>query len=155
MNCIHHRPAFGVTCVALATLMVGCAGKPQVAEQQPNRRLVSEFVHEFYDQRDVRGAFERYVALDYIQHNPNIPDGREAAIVALTPLFANRDMHLEVRHVVVDGDMAVVHLLARESPTAREAAVADVFRIQAGKIVEHWDIIQVAPDHSVNPHPLF
>jgi len=149
-------PACTLAAAAVLSLTAGCAAQAPGCDQgQVNRRLVSDFVHRFYDQRDVRGAFERYVAPDYVQHNPNIADGREAAIVALTPLFANREVQLQVRHVIVDGDMVVVHLLARENPAARGAAVADIFRISGGRIVEHWDILEDIPEHSLNPHPMF
>jgi predicted SnoaL-like aldol condensation-catalyzing enzyme len=120
-----------------------------------NRGIVGEFARIFYDERDVRRAFERYVAADYIQHNPNIADGREAAIEALTPLFTSPDFHVEIRHVIVDGNMAVLHLFARRTAAVRGGAVADIYRLQDGKIVEHWDVLQEIPERSANPHPMF
>jgi predicted SnoaL-like aldol condensation-catalyzing enzyme len=139
-----------------ACLLSACATQAaRCGPEEANRRLVADFVHVFYEERDVRRAFEQYVSADYIQHNPNIPDGREAAIAALTPLFSRKEVELQVRHVVVDGDMAVVHLFAREGTAARGAAVADVFRLSHGRIVEHWDILQAIPENPINPHPMF
>jgi len=146
-----------VAWMALVSSLGGCtqkASEPRT-DSEDNRRIVSQFVRIFYDERDVRRAFEGYVVPDYVQHNPNIRDGREAAIQALTPLFSNPSVHLEVRHVLVDGDMAVVHLFARSAPDARGAAVADIFRLSHGKIVEHWDIIEDIPEKTANPHPMF
>ncbi|MFM2289962.1 MAG: hypothetical protein RL684_3105, partial [Pseudomonadota bacterium] len=75
-----------------------------------NRAIVLDFVDLFYRQRRVREAFERHVAEDYTQHNPNIPDGREAAIAMLAPKFADPQAIFDVKRVLVDGDLACVHL---------------------------------------------
>ena len=142
--------------VALTLLLNGCTALgSECSAPQANRKLVSDFVRVFYQDRDVRRAFEQYVAPDYVQHNPNIADGREAAIAALTPLFSRKDVELQVRRVIVDGDIAVVLISARDPSTPRGSAVADIFRLSNGRIVEHWDILQAVPEHPVNPHPLF
>lgn len=140
----------------LAGLASGCATHPVGSgATEANRRVIGQFVHVFYEERDVRRAFEQFVVPDYVQHNPNIADGREAAIAALTPLFSRRDVELQVRNVIVDGDYAVVLIFAREPSSPRGSAVADIFRLSSGKIVEHWDILQAVPEHPLNPHPLF
>jgi len=120
-----------------------------------NRRIVLDFVDLFYRQRRVREAFEKHVGEPYVQHNPNIADGREAAVVALTPKFSEPQARFDVQRVLVDGDLAAVHLHARLTPDARGGAVADLYRLADGKIVEHWDILQPVPADCVNPHPMF
>ena len=121
-----------------------------------NRQIVESFVDLFYRQKKVREAFESFVCADgYIQHNPNMPDGREAAIELLEPKFSAPDFHAEVLRVVVDGPLAVVHLFARGAPGQRGAAVADIFRLEDGLIVEHWDVLQPVPEHAVSRHPMF
>jgi len=136
----------GAMLAALALL--GAAPAPD------NRAIVRDFADLFYRQHAVRRAFETYVAPDYVQHNPGIADGREAAITALTPLFATKEI-FDVRHILVDGDMAAIHLLAREHPGDRGTAVVDIFRLRHGRIVEHWDVLQAVPAASANPHPMF
>jgi predicted SnoaL-like aldol condensation-catalyzing enzyme len=81
-----------------------------------NRQIVEKFVEIFYRQKDVRKAFMEYVVEDYIQHNPNIPDGREAAIEFLEPKFSNPNSSFEIKRILVDGDLALVHLHGRMSP---------------------------------------
>ena len=122
---------------------------------EKNRTIVSRFVELFYVQRDVRRAFETYVADDYLQHNPNIPDGRAAAIAALEPLFSKPSARFEVKRVLVDGDLAAVHLYGRGSDTEAGSAVVDLFRLKGGKIVEHWDVLQPMPAKAANAHPMF
>jgi predicted SnoaL-like aldol condensation-catalyzing enzyme len=131
------------------------AGLPQVATgaTAEDRRAIAVFADLFYTQRNVAAAFHRFVASDYIQHNPNIADGREAAITALTPLFSRPTAHFDIRHVLVGGGYAVVHVHAWSEGSAEAAAVFDIFRLRNGKIVEHWDVLQQSPLKSVNPRP--
>ncbi|MGE8134739.1 nuclear transport factor 2 family protein [Novosphingobium subterraneum] len=139
--------------VLLAIATVALLGNGPAAAD--NRRIVEDFARMFYVERDVRQAFETYVAPDYIQHNPGVPDGREAAIALLQPMFSDRNRSFEVRKILVDGDFAAIHIFARPDPAARGAAVADFYRLKDGKIVEHWDVIQPIPEKSANAHPMF
>lgn len=120
-----------------------------------NREIVEDFAEIFYHQRDVTRAFELYVSGDrYIQHNPTIPDGRQAAIDSLEPKFGHPNARFEIKRILVDGELAVVHV--RAFPTGgKEAAVADFFRLESGKIVEHWDVLQLVPETSVNDNTMF
>lgn len=118
------------------------------------RALVTEFARMFYTERDVRGAFERFVAEDYIQHNPTIPDGRAAAIEMLTPKFSTPGARFAIERILVDGDHALIHVKAM-FPGNPVAAVADIYRIEGGRVVEHWDVLQRMPDEVANDHPMF
>lgn len=138
---------------ALAAFVLALLGNGPAAPD--NRQIVEHFARLFYTERDVKQAFETYVASDYIQHNPGLPDGREAAIAALQPMFADRNRSFEVRKILVDGDLAAIHIFAKPDPAARGAAVADFYRLKDGKIVEHWDVIQPIPEKSANAHPMF
>ena len=115
-----------------------------------NRRIVTEFARIFYTERSVRTAFQTFVSDRYIQHNPKIADGREAAIAALAPKFSAPGALFEIRHIIVDGNMAVIHLRGRPSAEALGGAVADIYRLENGKIVEHWDVLQPIPAKSAN-----
>ncbi|MFI2566310.1 nuclear transport factor 2 family protein [Paenarthrobacter sp. NPDC018779] len=120
-----------------------------------NRAAFEKFVDVFYTQKRVREAFEFLVAEDYLQHNPNIPDGPEAAITALTPKFdGSPDARFEVQRILVDGDLAMVHVRASH-PDRPDAAVADIYRFANGRIVEHWDVLQPVPADPVHDHPMF
>lgn len=139
--------------VLLAIATVALLGNGPAAAD--NRRIIEDFARLFYVERDVRQAFETYVVPDYIQHNPGVPDGREAAIALLQPMFSDHNRSFEVRKIIVDGDLAAIHIFARPDPAARGAAVADFYRLKDGKIVEHWDVIQPIPEKSANAHPMF
>jgi predicted SnoaL-like aldol condensation-catalyzing enzyme len=121
-----------------------------------NRRIVEDFADLLYLRLDVRTAFEKHVSADdYIQHNPGLPDGREAAIHMLESKFQAPGFSAAVQRIIVDGNLALVHLHARPAPDHRGAAVADIFRLENGKIVEHWDVLQSVPDDPVSTHPMF
>lgn len=122
---------------------------------EKNRAIVENFVDIFYRVKDVRRAFLTYVAEDYVQHNPNIPDGREAAIAFLDPMFSRPEARFDVKRILVDGDLAVVHLHGRPNLADPGGAVADFFRLRDGLIVEHWDVLQPVPRQAMNPHPMF
>lgn len=57
---------------------------------------MNDFAYTFYTEKNVKGAFERYVASNYVQHNPSIPDGKDAAVKILSPLFESKDNTFEV-----------------------------------------------------------
>jgi predicted SnoaL-like aldol condensation-catalyzing enzyme len=124
-------------------------------ESPDNRRIIQDFARLFYQAGAVREAFETYVHPEYIQHNPGIPDGRENAIAMLEPMWLRPNFTTEVLRILVDGDFAALHIRADNGPGQPKAAVMDLYRLRGGLIVEHWDVIQVVPDKSANPHPMF
>ena len=118
------------------------------------RQVVTAFARQFYDERDVAGAFTRYVARDYVQHNPGIADGRDAAIAALAGTWASPDLRLTVRSILVEGDTAVLLIDGQFGADVR-FAVVDVYRLSGDMIVEHWDVKQEFPAQIVSEHPFF
>ena len=126
-----------------------------MSEHVPDHRaVIAAFAELFYRHKDVRTAFTRYVAPDYVQHNPNILDGRDAAITALADKFAAPEATFDVQRILVDGDLAVIHVKASRSGVP-VGAVADFYRLRDGVIVEHWDVLQPIDPHAINPHPYF
>ena len=139
---------------------MGINNHEQIASEQQtlteeNREIMTDFADIFYGQKDVVKAFEKYVSEEYIQHNPNILDGQQAAVDALKLMFENPDTRFDVKRILVDGDLAMIHLHAKKDSTALGGAVADLYRIKDGKIVEHWDIMQPIPANAINSHPMF
>jgi predicted SnoaL-like aldol condensation-catalyzing enzyme len=120
-----------------------------------NRAAFDQFVDLFYTQKRVADAFAHLVSDDYRQHNPTIGDGPAAAIEALTPKFdGSPDARFDVQRILIDGDLAMVHVKASR-PGAPDAAVADIYRFENGRIVEHWDVLQPVPANAVHDHPMF
>ncbi len=112
--------------------------------------------------RALTGAFvdrdpsvvEQYFASDYIQHNPTIPSG-PAAIKDLIPKLP-KDFSYEPGMVVAEGDLVMVH--GRYVGWGPKPMVAvDIFRLEGGKVAEHWDVMQeeVPASASANGNPMF
>ncbi|MEP6842144.1 MAG: nuclear transport factor 2 family protein [Pseudolysinimonas sp.] len=120
-----------------------------------DRAAFEHFCDLFYTQKRVADAFALLVAAEYRQHNPGVPDGPDAAVRALTPKFdGSPDSRFEIQRILVDGDLAMVHVKA-SGPGRPDAAVADIYRFEGGRIVEHWDVLQAVPPDAVHDHPMF
>lgn len=65
------------------------------------------------------------------------------------------DMTLEVKRVVAEGDLVVLHSHLTLKPGEPGMALADFFRIEDDKVVEHWDVVQSIPDSSENSNTMF
>lgn len=105
---------------------------------QRNKALVHEAMTALFRRHDA-SAVERLYAADYIQHNPGIPQGRDAlqALVAgLSPA-----VHYEPGLMVAEGDLVAIHGRIRGWADAPQVVI-DVFRIQDGRLAEHWDVLQ-------------
>jgi predicted SnoaL-like aldol condensation-catalyzing enzyme len=70
-------------------------------------------------------------------------------------MFAKPDQVFKIEKILVDGDMAVIHLRVAATAIPRGASVVDMYRLKGGKVVEHWDVIQVVPASAANRHPMF
>jgi predicted SnoaL-like aldol condensation-catalyzing enzyme len=112
------------------------------------REVAERFIEVFYNQNRLVDAFRAWVHPDYIKHDSNSATGRDGTIDALAAHMARHpEMTHEIKRVIHGGHgMVVVHYHFRRSPDDRGAAVVDIFRIEQGYLVEHWDVIQPLPD---------
>lgn len=111
-----------------------------VSDERPehNKALVLDAMTSLFQRRDA-ASVERLYAADYIQHNPEIPQGREAlqALVAGLP----QDVFYEPGLMVAEADLVAIHGRIRGWSDAPQVVV-DIFRIEGGKLAEHWDVLQ-------------
>ena len=124
-----------------------------MADLEANKRAVREYYELAFNGKKPREAVERYQGDRYIQHNPQAPDGPEA-FIGFVEAFP--EASLDIRRIVAEGDIVVTHSLIRFSKDDERGTVAaDFFRLEDGKIVEHWDVLQPFPEESANDHPMF
>ena len=88
-------------------------------------------------------AARELLAPDYIQHNPAVPTGA-AAILGLIPALKDSGITATTHRVIAEGDMVVLHQTYENAHAfGAETLVAfDVFRVEDGKVAEHWDNLQ-------------
>jgi predicted SnoaL-like aldol condensation-catalyzing enzyme len=125
----------------------------KMADLEANKQTVREFYELAFNEKKPEEAVERYVGPRYIQHNPQAPDGTEA-FIGFVKAFPEGSV--DIRRVVAEGDIVVTHsLLKFSSDDERGTVAADFFRVEDGKVVEHWDVLQPFPEESANEHPMF
>ena len=101
----------------------------------------------------VQDAFRLYAVPTYRQHNPLIEDGMEGLRKVVTWLT---DARCEIKRVFADGDYVILHSHWHGlSDSPRGEAVVDIFRLEGGKVLEHWDVIQPIPETSANTNTMF
>ncbi len=131
-----------------------CAGEQDQLEK--NKTLVVKFYEMAFVERRGAEAAELYLSEDYIQHNPYTATGRQAFIdYVLSSSKENPDARSEIKRVIAEGDLVVVHVHDTLNRLDRGSAVVDIFRIENGKIVEHWDVIQPIPESDVSGNSMF
>ena len=119
------------------------------------REVADRFIEVFYNQNRLVDAFRAWVHPDYIQHDPNSKTGRDGTIEALDAhMKRSPGMSHDVKRVIYGEDGTVaVHYHFRHAPDQRGMAVVDIFRIEDGYLVEHWDVMQEMPDPATSKNP--
>lgn len=103
-----------------------------------NKALVLEAMTSLFQRRDA-SAVPRLYAEDYIQHNPDIPQGRDA-LQSLVAGLSN-EVFYEPGMMIAEGNLVAVHGRIRGWSDAPQVVV-DLFRIEDGRLAEHWDVLQ-------------
>jgi predicted SnoaL-like aldol condensation-catalyzing enzyme len=145
------------------SMLASCAsnGALRALRAQQNTAVVLAFLDTVFNKHEVAQAFRLYVGGHYKQHNPNVADGIDGAVQALTKYTHEiyPELHQEVKRTVAQGDLVAVH--SRYVPTNADRdrgsgqAAVDIFRVEHGKIVEHWDVLQDIPEKSANDNSMF
>jgi predicted SnoaL-like aldol condensation-catalyzing enzyme len=118
-----------------------------------NKLLVTNMYQELFGDKSVDAA-DKYIVENYIQHNPNVDDGRAALKVALNTWFKNAlKEKIDIQHIAADGDMVFIH--TRSKMGGKTFSIIDIFRIEGDKVAEHWDVMQEVPAKAANDHPMF
>jgi predicted ester cyclase len=138
----------------LSSLIVAVASTASAADLEANKKLYRDFLETVINKRQPDAA-DRFVADNLIEHNANIAQaGRKKFLTAVLAGFS--DYHGEIQEIVAEGDRLVVRTLwtgTQDGPFLGLPAsgnkvrfsTADFFRIENGKLAEHWDVVDSLP----------
>ena len=146
---------FKVLIAALALLASVGASAHTNAQEEANRKVVLEFYDKGLNQKDAEAAI-KLMGDRYVQHNPGAADGAEGFrkfIAFLREKFPQSKS--EVKRSFADGDYVILHVHAVREPGTRGNAIIDIFKLENGKIVEHWDVVQPVPEKPANENGMF
>ncbi|MGX7668844.1 nuclear transport factor 2 family protein [Flavobacterium pedocola] len=118
-----------------------------------NKELALKAITAVFVHRDDT-AFDKYFSENYKQHNPQLPNGTEVLKQILPTLPS--DFKYESGIVAETGDFVMIHG-RYENWNGKNMIAVDIFKIEEGKISEHWDVMQeeVPAAQSANGNPMF
>ena len=141
--------------LAAALAFTAPAAQGAGPQEEANKKVVLDFYEKAINQKNFEAAAVHF-GPRYTQHNPNAADGPEwlkAFLGFLREKFpASRS---EVKRVFAEGDYVILHVHAVREPGTRGSAIVDIFKLEGGKIVEHWDVVQPVPEKALNANGMF
>ncbi len=147
-----------LTKILVFTLSLFIISASLYAETQAdkNKKIVIDFYELAFNQHRPTEAAKKYIGNKYIQHNPNVPNGAAAFYNYFEGHFKkNPESHVIIKRALADGDLVALHLHSKENKADLGRAIVDIFRLENGKIVEHFDVVQAVPEKTANGNTMF
>lgn len=126
-----------------------CPSSP--ASEDYQRYIFAGFVNTLYGQKNVTKAFNTYIDVNLIEHDPFDSQGRAANAAKLSAIIPYASF--QVLRSNFDNNIGFIHVKVNESP--EPIALADIYRMDGTCIVEHWDVTQARPANATNPIAMF
>jgi predicted SnoaL-like aldol condensation-catalyzing enzyme len=122
---------------------------------EANKAAAIAFYELMFNGCKPREAAELYIGDEYIQHNPHVGDGKEPFIAYFERMAKEYPgKKVTFKRAIAEGAFVVLHCL-QEWPGDQDYGGMDIFRFKDGKVVEHWDVLQVVPKESKNDNSMF
>lgn len=106
---------------------------------------------------NVRPAYEKYIAKNFIHHNQYFKGDRNSLLIAMEEAHkSSPNKTIEVKQVFEDGNTVITHsLVARQNPAEPDIAVVHIFRFEGDLVAELWDLGQLLSKESPNENGPF
>lgn len=128
----------------------------KTSQAAENKKIVIDFYEGVFLKHQVKTYADRYIGNQYIQHNPHVPDGKAPFVDYFTQYFKqNPEAKNQIKRAAAEGDLVYLHVHSTQNNQDRGEAIIDIFRVENGKIVEHWDVQQSIPETSANSNTMF
>ena len=125
------------------------------AQMAQNKQVVAAFYDKALNQGDAEGALA-YVGSRYVQHNPFDEDGTDGFRKFIASRHAKfPHAHSYIVKIFADGDYVILHVYSMRLPDTRGDAIVDIFKLEEGKTVDHWDVVQPIPEHVPHSNTMF
>jgi predicted SnoaL-like aldol condensation-catalyzing enzyme len=149
------RMTFAITALALVA-MTPAALAADAKQMEENKKTIAAFYDTVLNQKDFDKA-SQYLGPRYTQHNPTAADGPEGLKGFINNFLKAKfpNNKSEIKRIFADGDYVIVHVHAVREPGTRGNAIVDIFRLENGKVVEHWDVVQPIPETAANNNGMF
>lgn len=143
--------------VLLISLPCGISvARADVVPHGHDERAVVGLIDMAFNQKKPAEAFAQFGGPTYRQHNPTAPDGKQAIIDLLSHWLPTvPKLHYDIRRIISKNGMVWIHSRVMTSPEDRGMAVVDIFRLEKGKVVEHWDVGTPVPTVTSNDNGMF
>jgi predicted SnoaL-like aldol condensation-catalyzing enzyme len=126
------------------------------SKSEENKKIVVAFYQKALFEGDVDTAIRLYGGPHYTQHTPFAGDGFDGLREYVKWIAKNYpNIRGEIKRVFADGDYVFLHCHYTGFFGPNGDAIIDIFRLENGKLVEHWDVIQAIPEKSLNKNTMF
>ncbi|MGK9118306.1 nuclear transport factor 2 family protein [Olivibacter jilunii] len=128
--------------------------KEKYEREQANKALVLKAYQALFGDLDV-SVLDKYWTADFKQHNPMAEDGTRGLRKTVEGMIAAGapKTKLDIKRISAEDNLVWVHL--KMDFMGKDHAIIDIFRVENGKLAEHWDVLQGVPEKAANNNSMF
>jgi len=141
--------------LTILTFMATAQKKRDLKQEAINKKIVEKYFYTFYNDKDVEKS-RTMMTPNFINHHPGAGSGAEASLKAIKEHLFNKfpDFKVFIKRIAAEGNLVWIQCYTQDTPQDRGKMSMDIFRVENGKVAEHWDIIQTVPE-GIDPSSMY